>query len=128
MFYYIHQSDSKFFSYKESLPQFVKPIHDFEPYHYSWVDDWCQENDDLKKVFFYWRWNIHFHNKQNIINNSFDRERLGNDGVLLQAIAPFVCSIIIFRSIKWVTTLINQILNSLFLKKTYHKLSKPFTI
>ncbi len=90
MGYHAHQVDSNFFIANKDLPQVVKAIHNIENTDYAWVDFRYRQTDDLKQIFFYWRWNVHFDTEQNIIDIAFDREKLGDDEVLFQAIAPFV--------------------------------------
>lgn len=107
MGYYVEQNGFDFFIDKKHFPDVIKAIHNLANYpdmmgggsyegektiskHYSWVNMNFSKSDDLKNIFNCWRWNIDFDDEGNIADIFFDGEKLGDDRVLLDTIAPFV--------------------------------------
>ena len=107
MGYYIEQRGGAFFIDKKHFPDVIKAIHNLANYpdmmgggsyeggktiskHYSWVKMSFVNSTDLENIFNCWRWNINFDDDGNINNLFFDGEKMGDDRVLLDAIAPFV--------------------------------------
>jgi hypothetical protein len=59
--------------------------------HYSWVNtNEFTEATSLKEAMCAWRWELHEDEEGNVIDIDFIGEKLGDDTVLLEAIAPFV--------------------------------------
>ena len=107
MGYCMEQRGADFFISKENFPKMIKAIHALvnEPdkmgggsysggktisKHYSWVDMSFCNITDVEKIFQCWRWNVYFDDNNNITDISFDGEKMGDDRVLFDAIAPFV--------------------------------------
>ena len=106
MGYYIDQVGQNFFVPANKINDMVRAIHRlaFEEdkmggatfssgettRHYSWVDMNFVNLTDVKKVFNCWRWDIYLDDEGNIDSIFFNSEKLGDDTVFLNAIAPFV--------------------------------------
>lgn len=57
---------------------------------YSWVDMSFSQLTDIKSMFKCWRWEIDYDDAGDISQIQFAGEKLGQDDVLFNAIAPFV--------------------------------------
>jgi hypothetical protein len=106
MGYYMDQMDQKFFVAAEHIPAMVKAIHalasrhelmggasyqngEIVSRHYSWVNNDFVDCYDVKELFRKWRWSIELKN-ENIVSIFFEGDKMGDDEVLLRAIAPYV--------------------------------------
>ena len=58
--------------------------------HFSWVDHDFVKRKTLKEMFKAWRWYIEEDDDGNVTAIGFDGEKLGDEGTLFAAIAPFV--------------------------------------
>lgn len=58
--------------------------------HFSWVDHNFAKANDFKSVMKAWRWEVVFDDDGNVSDLRFYGEKLGDDFILLNAIAPFV--------------------------------------
>lgn len=107
MGYYMEQRGSAFFIDKNHFPKMIDAIHSLGNHpekmgggsyqggktiskHYSWVKMNFVESYDVKYIFDCWRWQTHFDDEGNITDISFDGEKMGDDRVLFDTIAPFV--------------------------------------
>lgn len=108
MGYYVEHVDGDFFIEEKNIVDVVVAIHRLasadssymsgQGYDnngnltpcYSWVNSTYMNTTNIKDIFNYWRWNIHFDESGNIDGISFDAEKLGDDEILMEAIAPFV--------------------------------------
>jgi len=59
--------------------------------HFSWVDtaDFLAAKD-LSRAMYVWRWELELDDHQNVVGICFFGEKLGDDKILFDAIAPFV--------------------------------------
>jgi hypothetical protein len=64
-------------------------IHDSGGRHFSWVDHNFHKLNDLADIFRAWRWEI-TEEAGDVVNISFSGEKLGDDGILFEAIAKYV--------------------------------------
>ena len=67
-------------------------IADASGRHFSWVDPNYEKAKTLGDAFSKWRWQIETNKVGDVINLQFEGEKLGDDYVLMCAIAPFVTS------------------------------------
>jgi hypothetical protein len=58
--------------------------------HFSWVDKNFHKLTDVKAIIRAWRWEPKFDENGNICGINFDGEKYGDDGILFNAIAPYV--------------------------------------
>jgi hypothetical protein len=65
-------------------------ITDSSGRHFSWVDHNFHTLTDPKDVFRAWRWDIFLDNEGNVDGIEFCGEKLGDDLVMFEAIAPHV--------------------------------------
>lgn len=66
-------------------------IHDGSGTHFSWVDtEKVTGAETLEEALRAWRWNPDQNGEGDIVGIWFEGEKLGDDGVLFEAIAPFV--------------------------------------
>lgn len=106
MGYYMDQTDSKFFVAAEYIPAMITAIHALASRHelmggasyqdgkvvsrhYSWVNNDFVDCHDVKELFRKWGWSIQLKNN-NIVSIFFEGDKMGDDEVLLRAIAPYV--------------------------------------
>lgn len=108
MGYYMSQGDCSFFIPVENIKDMLKVIHNLAncegamsggqysggkktSSHYSWVNMKFPEYNDIVEVFDCWRWHIEVDKESgNILDIGFNGEKLGDDFILFNAIAPFV--------------------------------------
>lgn len=103
MGYYATQTDSHVVIDKCDFPKVIQAIHalaktaerDGGGYskgkkHYSWIGNNFDKIEDIEELFQYWRWETFFDSEGNICDLNFSGEKLGDDEILLNAIAPFV--------------------------------------
>lgn len=102
MGYYVYQTEQDFFVPSHHVNDMVRAIHKLafddsemsggssSSKHYAWVDTAFVNCSDAAGLLRYWRWAITFDEDNNIIALDFDGEKLGDDHVLMKAIAPFV--------------------------------------
>jgi hypothetical protein len=109
MGYCISQADSKFFVAAKDIPAMMDSIRDLAlPRHeneqrggqwaegqkkaswFSWVDMSFSQAATIEEMFKCWRWNICSNENGDIDEIEFRGEKLGQDDVLFNAIAPFV--------------------------------------
>lgn len=107
MGYYMEQRGANFFVDKRHFPKMIKAIHHLADFsdkmgggsyspdgvtarHYSWVNMNFVNLQDIEEIFRCWRWQVYLDEDGHITDISFDGEKLGDDLVLLEAIAPFV--------------------------------------
>lgn len=95
MGYCIEQEDAKFYIKADKAKDVVKAIKSLvgrESWgdHFSWVYNDFGKYNDLKKIIKCWRWNIEQDEQGNVIDISFDGEKLGDDLLFFKTIAPFV--------------------------------------
>lgn len=96
------QVGADFFIAKENFPDVVRAIHNLANYpekmggrsagkpHYSWIGDNFDKINDIEEIFQYWRWEVYLDDDGNICDLNFEGSKLGDDHILLNAIAPFV--------------------------------------
>jgi hypothetical protein len=65
-------------------------IKDSSGRHFSWVDDNYAHAGTLKEALSAWRWEVSFDEDGNITRLDFDGQKMGDDEILLKAIAPHV--------------------------------------
>lgn len=65
-------------------------IKDASGRHFSWVGEDFYKIDNLKDMLREWRWEGDFDEDGNIVYLSFCGEKLGDDEVLFEALAPFI--------------------------------------
>lgn len=65
-------------------------IEDSSGRHYSWVSGAYAEAESLEEAMEDWRWYPEMDDTGNVIRLEFNGEKLGDDHILLSAIAPFV--------------------------------------
>jgi hypothetical protein len=101
MGYYINQTDSKFFINKSDFKKVVKAIQklhgkesitDGSGRHFSWVDQDFHTKDSISEILDSWRWEVGFDKDGNIDLITFHGEKLGDDKILFETIAPYVKS------------------------------------
>ena len=69
----------------------TETIHDSSGQHFSWVADDFAQRTTLKDILDDWRWEpIYDEATGDIVDMTFAGEKLGDDFVILRAIAPFV--------------------------------------
>ena len=99
MGYYMDQRDADFFIPADKLPAVVaaiqglhgsETIRDSGGRHFSWVPQDFHTLTDPSAIFDAWRWTVGFSPAGDIDTISHDGEKLGDDNVLFDAIAPFV--------------------------------------
>lgn len=92
MGYYVTQDDCNFFVPADKIPAMIEAIHNLDNgYDYSWVNMAFLKSNDIVEIFQCWRWCIKLDQATgDIVDIIFDGEKLGDDEVLLKAIAPFV--------------------------------------
>jgi len=99
MGYCMTQQDSDFFVSAANLPKMVKAIQslhgnesirDTSGRHFSWVESDFFVFNDAERILQAWRWNGELDGEGNINAIYFEGEKLGDDNVLFDAIAPFV--------------------------------------
>ncbi len=105
MGYCIDFSDSKFFINKEDKQKALEAIKALKKndtlgdrrnyscykYGYAWVDtDEYMDADNLEKAMNAWRWEVENDVEGNINTIFFNGEKLGDDKVLFDVIAPYV--------------------------------------
>lgn len=83
------QMETSFFIAGEDIPQTLSAIHQLPNKRYSWVNDF-HNLYSLEEVMREWRWDINFDEEGNVIDIEFIGEKLGDDPLLFEAIAPFV--------------------------------------
>jgi len=95
----MQQMDSVFFMSAKDLPEALRAIHNLagketikgpSNQHYSWVRSDFDRTSTFDEAMRAWRWSVEFDVNGNIENIQFEGEKLGDDLVLFQAIAPFV--------------------------------------
>lgn len=64
-------------------------ITDDSGQHFSWVDDSFSDIEDIEQMFKEWRWEIEDQGKDYLVT-SFLGEKLGDEAVLFEAIAPYM--------------------------------------
>lgn len=91
MGYCMSQRGCNFFIAAENKEKALQAIKDLgDKPKFSWVDNKSYlEADTLAKAMNAWRWSID-EEDDNVVNICFDGEKLGDDEVLFQTIAPFV--------------------------------------
>lgn len=106
MGYYMEQFGADFVVIKDKIPEMIKAIHVLnkhthkmsggtygngrETKHYAWVDMNFVNTDNVEEIFKCWRWSVDFNEDGSITDISFNGEKLGDDKILFDAIAPFV--------------------------------------
>jgi len=100
MGYHMSQRDNEFFigkDKKEACLEAIKGLHgresieDSSGRHFSWVDsNNFLKAETLAEAFSAWRWEIEENEKGDVVAILFQGEKLGDDGVLFEAVAPFV--------------------------------------
>jgi hypothetical protein len=58
--------------------------------HFAWVDHDFAERDNLHDIMLSWRWELEYDNDGNVDAIWFAGEKIGDDELLFNAIAPFV--------------------------------------
>ena len=97
------QKDSSFFISYKDIGNVVSSIHKLaidtekmsaglmEGYRgYPWVIMSFSKSNDIKYIFNCWRWKVTQDNENNIINILFSGQKLGDDFIFFNAIAPYV--------------------------------------
>lgn len=91
MGYYADQVDVDFYLDKSNFPKVIAAIRALAGNgRYSWVKDSYLDSDNIVDIFRCWRWGVSLDDNGNIVDISFAGEKLGDDEVLFQAIAPYV--------------------------------------
>ena len=90
MDYYMTQSYQAFFITAKNIQKVMKAISILGGRRYSWVDPNFPSCETLKDMFAAWRWDIGFDEDGNVDDIQFNGEKLGDDKILFDAIAPFV--------------------------------------
>jgi hypothetical protein len=107
MGYYIDQVDHNFFIDNKHIPSLIATIHSLSKDEsnmsggsfdssqkiyscYSWVNMSFTDYNDIKEIFKCWRWHIDQDENGNIDSINFEGQKLGDDDILLRAIAPYV--------------------------------------
>lgn len=95
MGYYISVQEVKFYIPKENIQgayEAIKALHGKETRgdHFAWVSHEFYKLPDFKSIIEDWGWSVEFDSEGNINNLSFDREKIGDEQILFDAIAPFV--------------------------------------
>lgn len=99
MGYCMDQDDTEFFIAKEDFDGVLKAIkrlrgretcHDSSGAHFSWVDNDFASINNLAEMLAEWRWEPSFDDEGNINHIDFIGEKMGDDDVLFDAIAPYV--------------------------------------
>jgi len=99
MGYCMDQREADFFVAKDNLQPMLKAIQDLHGSetigdssgrHFSWVDNDFHAIDDPIEMLGEWRWNAEKDDDGNIDTIYFGGEKLGDDNILFNAIAPFV--------------------------------------
>ena len=87
MGYYMSQRNADFCIEKKNIPACFKVIKEMNKG--DWVKN-IKECENIKDVFDAWRWEIMFDETGNINDILFQGEKLGDDEVFFQTIAPYV--------------------------------------
>lgn len=99
MGYNMSQVDAKFFVPVDKIPAMVEAIRnlyggetirDSSGRHFSWVSENFHTLTDAAQLLEAWRWDVEFDDDGNIDTVHFLGEKLGDDNILFDAIAPFV--------------------------------------
>lgn len=99
MGYCMNQRNSSFFMDVKDFPAALKAvqalhgdetINDGGGRHFSWVDHDFHKQKSLPAILNCWRWHLDLDESMNATDINFGGEKLGDDIVVLQAIAPFV--------------------------------------
>lgn len=93
MGYYMSQNDCRFFVPASNVQSMIEAIHNLDNgSDYSWVNmSFLSKSNDIVEIFQCWRWRIELdQDTGDIVDIFFDGEKMGDDEVLLKAIAPFV--------------------------------------
>ena len=76
---------------KDNAFQAIRNIPQKDEHGYSWVDNNYKNRESLEEALSDWRWQIEEDpNAGDICNIYFEGEKLGDDEILFDAIAPFV--------------------------------------
>ena len=99
MGYCMSQQEATFNMAAKDFPAALKAIQDLHGEetiadsggrHFSWVGYKFHEIDDMVKMMAEWRWDLELDSAGNAVGISFQGEKLGDDQVLFNAIAPWV--------------------------------------
>ncbi|KKM85108.1 hypothetical protein LCGC14_1292370 [marine sediment metagenome] len=99
MGYYMYQEDTQFFMKKDDLQYALaavrglvgrETINDSSGYHYPWVDNSFRERTDFRDIMDDWRWEIEQDVDESVVGLEFLGEKLGDDELLFDTIAPWV--------------------------------------
>jgi len=94
MGYYIQQRTTQFCIKAKNQTKAlvaVKGLVGQEPIgaHFSWVGNFS-DADSFQEVMEEWRWEVEFNERGDVIDLFFNGQKLGDDELLFQTIAPFV--------------------------------------
>jgi len=98
MGYSMSQQDSSFFISVDDFSSAIAAIKELAKNtgnmtggrHYSWTDMSYVKDNDLRTILQKWRWDVDFDANGNVNHICFDGEKIGDDFLLLSAMAPFV--------------------------------------
>lgn len=100
MGYCMSQVDAKFHIKRENFTNARKAIQslhgkerisDSIGKHFSWIDKDFYKINNFAKIMEEWRWEVHIHDDESGVDDiEFTGEKLGDDKILFDAIAPFV--------------------------------------
>lgn len=108
MGYYIEEIDRHFFIPADHIKPMIKAIHDLANQddmmgggeyrgetkvssHYSWVNMNFIDSDNIREIFKCWRWEVEVDDLTgDIVDISFNGQKLGDDYVLFKTIGRFV--------------------------------------
>jgi len=93
-----HQRATEFFMEKDNIPAALQAVKDLKGYetcsdsppHFSWVSSNFADKNTFESIMSAWRWSVMYDKEGNVIDIDFKGENLGDDALLLSAIAPFV--------------------------------------
>lgn len=89
MGYYMSQMDTSFYIAKEDVPKALTAVQSLPKKKYCWVGDF-RNFSTFEEVMEEWRWGIEYDSEGNVVDIEFLGEKLGDDKVVFEAIAPFV--------------------------------------
>lgn len=90
MGYCIYLKKENFSILPENYAAALKAIKNLPENHYSWVDSNFRVNNDLPSMLEAWGWEAKLDPDGKIIGISFQGEKMGDEEILFQTIAPFV--------------------------------------
>lgn len=86
----MNQVNSKFTMRLENQQKAFEAIQSLHGKNYSWVDPAFVKATDLVTIMKQWRWSPSVDDGDNIVEIEFTGEKLGQDQIFFNAIAPYV--------------------------------------